>query len=145
MKFAYQSQGGPLLSWKSGYPPMQARAADAKSLGAYESTVPNHPLPGAPEMISGIADSLNSVQSVAGMAVAGYHGWKRTGSIGWTAVWALAGNVAPLIAIGVAVVQGFAKHKHEYKAEAGVHTGWKVKKQRRTRKMGGRMGDWKDT
>lgn len=115
MKFAYQRTGGPLLSWASGYPPTQARAADCKSLGAYESYVPAAPLPGAPEMISGISDSLNSVQSVAGMAVAGYHGWKRTGSIAWAGVWALAGNIAPLITIGVAVVQGFGQHKSSAK------------------------------
>lgn len=35
MRYAYQYNGRPLLSWKRA-PPQQTRAADAKSLGAYE-------------------------------------------------------------------------------------------------------------
>lgn len=111
MKFAYQNTGGPLISWASGYPPRQSRAGETVSLGGLYEYIPGHPLPGAPEMIHGITDSLNSVQSMAGLALGAYHGYKRTKSLGWTAVWAAAGSMAPLITGVVAVAQGFGKPK----------------------------------
>jgi hypothetical protein len=38
VKFAYARRGGPLLSWSGPSAPMQSRAADAKSLGAFWPT-----------------------------------------------------------------------------------------------------------
>jgi hypothetical protein len=111
MKMIYQRRGGPILSWASGYPPRQSRAADATALGLYEY-VPTHPMPGAPEMVHGIEETIGSVQSMAGLAIGGYHGYKRTGSLGWTALWAVAGSIFPLFTGVVALAQGFAKPKH---------------------------------
>jgi hypothetical protein len=109
MKMVYQRTGGPILSWASGYPPRETRAAETTSLGLYEY-VPNHPLPGAPEMVHGITDTVNNVQSIGGLLIGAYHGYHRHHkSLGWTAVWAAAGALAPLITAGVAVFQGFAK------------------------------------
>ncbi len=111
MKFAYAKTGGPLLSWASGYPPAQARAADAKSLGAFEY-VPTYALPGAPEVIHGITDTINNVQGIAGALFAGYHGYARSGrNIGVAAVWAAAGAFAPFITGAVAIYQGYAGKK----------------------------------
>lgn len=121
MKFAFQSKGGPILSWARGYPPAQARGADCKSLGAYEY-VPSYALPGSPENIrgmGGITDTLGSVQGIAGGALGAYHGYKRTKSIGWALVWGAAGSFAPLVTGVIALAQGFAKPK-------GTGTPWKA-------------------
>jgi len=56
MKFAYQRQGGPLLTWGMAAPP-PARSAEARSLGSLGGgSSLDHPtlvlpLPGAPEPI----------------------------------------------------------------------------------------------
>lgn len=55
MKYAYQRQGGPILSWKRAAP-QQSRGADAKSLGSLSGDtlgVDLLPRAGAPEPISG--------------------------------------------------------------------------------------------
>ena len=47
-----------------------------------------------------------------GGAAAAYHGYKRNnGALGWTAVWAVCGALAPIIAIPVALAQGFGKRR----------------------------------
>lgn len=67
MKFAYQRQGGPILSWRNGIP-KQTRAADATSLGccglgSLEGTSLDGstilPAPGAPEPIGVTRPALN--------------------------------------------------------------------------------------
>ncbi len=111
MKFAYQNRGNVSPSWAKGYPPAQARSADCKSLGAYEY-VPNYALPGAPEVIHGVMDTVNNVQGIAGAAFAGYHGFLRSGrNLGWAAVWAAAGAFAPFITGAVALYQGYGGKK----------------------------------
>jgi len=62
-------------------------------------------------MISGIADTLGNIQSMAGMAIGAYHGYRRTSSIGWTVVWAAAGSFSPIITAVVAFAQGFGQPK----------------------------------
>ena len=45
-------------------------------------------------------------------AVGAIHGFKRNeGSLFWTAAWTWFGYTLPVIAIGVAVIQGFGKPK----------------------------------
>lgn len=65
MKFAYQRQGGPIITWRRGSIPRQSRAGETKSLGcapcaamlgmgSLEGTTLDHPTlpaPGAPEPI----------------------------------------------------------------------------------------------
>ncbi len=46
--------------------------------------------------------------SFAAMA---YHGYKRTGSGWWALLWAMFGSAAPVLAVPIAVAQGFAKRK----------------------------------
>lgn len=54
MRYAYQRDGRPLVSWRTGIPP-QSRAADARSLGSLGGTTldgPTLPAPGAPEPLN---------------------------------------------------------------------------------------------
>ncbi len=46
---------------------------------------------------------------IVGGAVGAYHGWKRTGSIGWTVGWTALGSMFPIPATAVAFAQGFGK------------------------------------
>lgn len=47
---------------------------------------------------------------IAGPALA-YHGFKRTGSVGWAVAWSAFGSVLPFLAVPVAVAQGFGEPK----------------------------------
>jgi len=40
-----------------------------------------------------------------------YHGYKRNNSVGWAIGWALLGGAFPVVALPVAVAQGFGKRK----------------------------------
>lgn len=42
-------------------------------------------------------------------AVLAFHGYRRTGSIGWALAWALGGGLVWPIGIGIALAQGFGK------------------------------------
>ena len=57
MKYAYQRQGGPILSWNRAAP-QQSRAADSKALGSLGGdslgAMMLLPLPGSPEPITGM-------------------------------------------------------------------------------------------
>jgi len=45
----------------------------------------------------------------AGMGIGLYHGWKRTGSTGWTIGWGLLGAWLPILVIPLAFIQGIGK------------------------------------
>ena len=51
------------------------------------------------------------ILSTASMAASAYHGWKRTGSWGWTLGWAFMGGMFPVLTPAVALAQGFGKPK----------------------------------
>lgn len=44
-------------------------------------------------------------------SMSAYHGFRRTGAIGWAVVWGAAGYVIPVIVPVVGFAQGFAKPK----------------------------------
>lgn len=46
-----------------------------------------------------------------GALAATYHGYKRSGSVGWALLWGVLGAAAPLVTNTVAVAQGFGKAK----------------------------------
>lgn len=49
---------------------------------------------------------------VPGAALAAYHGYARNqGSLLWGSVWAFFGYSMPIIVVGIALVQGYAKPK----------------------------------
>jgi len=45
----------------------------------------------------------------AGMGVSAYHGYRRTGSVGWALVWGLLGGTFPIIVPVIALAEGFAQ------------------------------------
>lgn len=47
--------------------------------------------------------------SVVGTAAGAYHGYRRTGSVGWAIGWAVMGALFPIVTIPVALAQGFGK------------------------------------
>lgn len=94
MKYAYQRQGGPILSWNRAAP-QQTRAADAKALGSLGGDTLGAmllPMPGAPEPISGLGgcgscggmrgtdDAIGEVirdnKFIIGLGIAAYIGHK---------------------------------------------------------------------
>jgi hypothetical protein len=50
------------------------------------------------------------VSTAAGAALV-YHGYKRTGSVLWAMAYGVAGKMFPLVAVPVALAQGFGKSK----------------------------------
>jgi hypothetical protein len=61
-----------------------------------------------------VAPSDMWTKAASGLALAGtglgvYHGYKRTGSLGWALAWGLLGGMFPIITIPVALAQGFAR------------------------------------
>lgn len=63
---------------------------------------------GAEESIDTVSPLWTTI-SIAGSALGAYHGWKRTGSVGWTIGWTLLGGMFPIPTTAVAFAQGFAK------------------------------------
>lgn len=49
--------------------------------------------------------------SMASAAASAYHGYKRNESVGWAFGWALFGSALPIIALPVALAQGFGRPK----------------------------------
>jgi hypothetical protein len=66
----------------------------------------------APAQEMSLHDKLNSdpVTTAAAAAMA-YHGYKRTGSLTWALVYALAGKWFPIEAVPIALAQGFGQKK----------------------------------
>lgn len=55
MRYAYQRNGAPLLSWRGGTAPQGTRAADAKALGSLGEPTLELPRAGAPEPLPALA------------------------------------------------------------------------------------------
>lgn len=47
--------------------------------------------------------------STAAAAACAYHGYRRNDSAGWAVGWAFFGSVAPILALPIALAQGFGK------------------------------------
>lgn len=56
------------------------------------------------------AGSRNYLALAAGAACA-YHGYRRNRSVLWAAIWAAVGASVPIIAVPVALAQGFGKER----------------------------------
>jgi hypothetical protein len=52
----------------------------------------------------------DTVSTAATLALT-YHGYKRTGSLIWALVYGLAGRWVPVVAVPVAMAQGFGERK----------------------------------
>lgn len=66
----------------------------------------------AGQIVTGRTFTLSDILMFAGAALGAYHGYKRNDSVGWGIVWGAAGAVLPVITVGVAVIQGYAKPVH---------------------------------
>lgn len=53
--------------------------------------------------------AVGSTLAVAGTGLGAYHGYRRTGSLGWAIAWAILGGLFPIITIPVAIAQGFGQ------------------------------------
>lgn len=58
-----------------------------------------------------LASTPSWVRTLAmiGAAASAYHGYKRNGSVGWAVGWAFFGSVAPVLALPIALAQGFGE------------------------------------
>ena len=66
-----------------------------------------------PRPLAGATADLVHSEAVttASAAALVYHGYKRTGSIVWALLYGLAGKKIPIVAVPVAVAQGFGQKK----------------------------------
>lgn len=71
------------------------------------SYLPQKPLSDIPETISEVQNAVRPISAVA----MGYHGYKRTKSIGWALAYSAFGAIAPLVAPAIGLAQGFGKPK----------------------------------
>jgi len=51
-----------------------------------------------------------ATSALSGAAMA-YHGYKRTGSVGWALGWSVFGSMLPFFAVPISLAQGFGKKK----------------------------------
>lgn len=59
-----------------------------------------------------LRDVVNSDSvSTGAMLALTYHGYKRTGSLVWALIYGLAGRWAPVVAVPVALAQGYGERK----------------------------------
>jgi hypothetical protein len=56
-------------------------------------------------------DGLPKPAKYAAAAALAYHGYKRNGSILWAFLWSAVGFGVPIIAVPVAIAQGFGKER----------------------------------
>lgn len=63
-------------------------------------------------MAGPVTDLVHSELVTTGSAVAlAYHGYKRTGSVLWALLYAYAGKKVPVLAVPIAVAQGYGVRK----------------------------------
>ena len=68
--------------------------------------------PSPSEMGGTVTDLVKSDAVTTGAAIACvYHGYRRTGSLIWALIWGVAGKKLPVVAVPVALAQGFAKKR----------------------------------
>lgn len=58
----------------------------------------------------GVVTAMRIIGPVSGALMA-YHGYKRTGSVGWAFGWSIFGALMAPLAVPVALAQGFGKRK----------------------------------
>lgn len=77
-------------------------------LGQVASPVPS-PLVATEASAPSATMTAYRVASVAAGAALAFHGYKRTGSVGWALAWALGGGLVWPVGLGIAFAQGFGK------------------------------------
>jgi hypothetical protein len=132
MKY-YRHPAVPMSYKERGWGKPSTRAAETKALGSrYLGPVPESDLNtytdlssyfggqdkdlsgtyiGTQKDLQGLSDNANMAIGTVGAGAAAYHGYKRTGSVGWAIGWALLGGMFPVVTIPVALAQGSGKKK----------------------------------
>jgi hypothetical protein len=64
---------------------------------------------GADEPMDVQAAVRSLLVGLAFAAIAGYHGYRRNGSVFWALSWAAGGFVCPVVTVPMAISQGFAQ------------------------------------
>jgi len=90
------------------YVPVRKRALGDDTTSSSTTATPA----ATPAPTQSLHDALTSDNvCTAAMIALGYHGYKRTGSIIWGLVYALAGREFPLESVPIALAQGFGQKK----------------------------------
>lgn len=92
---------------RGGFGNVDELAADAEP-GPVTIDTPTSLPPAEPEIK--IPAWYHVAAAVSGPACL-YHGYKRNNSIGWGIAWSLFGGALPLLAVPIALAQGFGKKK----------------------------------
>lgn len=69
------------------------------------------PMTGPLAVIEKVPPTVRYAIGAASVAAGAYHGYRRTGSYGWALLWAFFAGVLPIIAIPIAVAQGFGERE----------------------------------
>lgn len=92
----------PAPTWSSNLTtsrdPLAARTSTGARTGQF--------VPGAP---ADVWSTVGTALAVAGTGLGAYHGYRRTGSVGWAIAWAILGGLFPIITLPIAYAQGFAR------------------------------------
>ena len=100
-------------------PPVSAALASFTPTSAWKSNLfTPAQLTGTGQVVPMQTDTWSMLASglgLAGTALGAYHGYKRTGSLGWTLGWALLGGLFPIITIPVAFAQGFGRPEPSFR------------------------------
>ncbi len=99
------------LEWLVEIPP-QGNASNLPPLGPPAAIVPAQPgavVPAAAQYSLGA--KLYAAAGVAAFGACIYHGYKRNDSLAWALVWGLAGGFFPVVAVPIAVAQGFGERR----------------------------------
>lgn len=64
-----------------------------------------------PRGMLGLPMAADYAIRTAATGACAYHGYRRNDSVGWAIGWALLGGVFPVIAVPVALAQGFGRPK----------------------------------
>lgn len=56
-------------------------------------------------------DGMPEPIKIAASAACAYHGYRRNQSIFWAVIWSMMGYGAPIVAVPVAIAQGFGKER----------------------------------
>ena len=97
----------PTTAWSSNLFARESAAAEGTATGQLAAN-------GVPGW-----ETLAAVAGTAGTALGAYHGYRRTGSLGWAVGWALLGGLFPFITIPVALAQGLGRPEPSFRGVRG--------------------------
>lgn len=104
--YYHADQPQPIVAaWQGGTFPGSRVHAEVSGVGDYVET-------GTEPPVERPLSSIIKKPGLFGILVAGamaYHGYRRNKSVGWAIGWSILGSTFPIVAIPVALAQGFGK------------------------------------